>query len=127
LLFRGGCIQQQQQTSKSGFLVGTATEAAFFDFCYIWHEGTYSREFGANLGANMLKDQFIIAPVAGAWLISSAYGHRGPFSTRADAVREAVTAADAVKRKGRAAEVLVARGSYSYSVWSSEWDSYFSA
>ena len=75
----------------------------------------------------MLKDQFIIAPLAGAWLISSAYGPRGPFSTRADAVREAVTAADAVKRKGHAAEVLVARGSYSYSVWSSEWDSYFSA
>jgi hypothetical protein len=75
----------------------------------------------------MLKDEFIILPFAGAWLISSAYGHKGPFSTRAAAVREAVSAANAVKLKGRTAEVLVAIGSSSYSVWSSDWDSYFSA
>jgi hypothetical protein len=74
----------------------------------------------------MAKDQFIIASLSGAWCISSGWGHRGPFPSRAEAIRAAVIAAQVVKQDGRPVEVLVYRGAEPYSVWSSDRDGYVS-
>jgi hypothetical protein len=72
------------------------------------------------------KDQFIVANLSGAWCISSGQGHRGPFPSRADAIRAAVIAAQVVKQDRRLVEVLVYCGAEPYSVWSSDPDGYVS-
>jgi hypothetical protein len=51
---------------------------------------------------------------------------RGSFSTRAEAVREAVIAAHAVQQTGQSVEVLVFADFEPYSVWSSDRDGYVS-
>jgi hypothetical protein len=73
------------------------------------------------------KTQFIISNLAGAWTISFSQGHRGSFLTRAEAVREAVIAADAVQQTGQSVEVLVYADFEPYSVWSSDRDSVWSS
>jgi hypothetical protein len=74
----------------------------------------------------MTKKQFIVANLSGAWSISSAQGHRDPFSSRVEAIRAAVIAAQVHKQDGRPVEVLVYAESEPYSVWSSDRDGYVS-
>jgi hypothetical protein len=73
----------------------------------------------------MMVEKFIVAPVNGAWCVSTHSIVLQITPAMSDALRDAVQAAHELASHGLKAEVVVQRGAEpAYSVWCSERDAY---